>query len=114
MANDKTIWEFLKSQGLNDYGAAGLMGNLYAESGLSPTNLQNTYNNKFGMTDDEYTAAVDAGRYGNFVHDSARVLWHLRNGLSGAENKVLVLQNPPASIWGSDNALITSRAKFWL
>ena len=51
MANDKTIWEFLKSQGLNDYGAAGLMGNLYAESGLSPTNLQNTYNNKFGMTD---------------------------------------------------------------
>ena len=71
MANDKTIWEFLKSQGLNDYGAAGLMGNLYAESGLSPTNLQNTYNNKFGMTDDEYTADVDAGRYGNFVHDSA-------------------------------------------
>lgn len=71
MANDKTIWEFLKSQGLNDYGAAGLMGNLYAESGLSPTNLQNTYNNKFGMTDDEYTAAVDAGRYGNFIRDSA-------------------------------------------
>ena len=34
MANDKTIWEFLKSQGLNDYGVAGLMGNLYAESGL--------------------------------------------------------------------------------
>lgn len=71
MANDKTIWGFLKSQGLNDYGAAGLMGNLYAESGLSPTNLQNTYNNKLGMTDNEYTDAVDTGRYVNFVHDSA-------------------------------------------
>ena len=87
MANDKTIWEFLKSQGLNDYGAAGLMGNLYAESGLSPTNLQNTYNNKFGMTDDEYTAAVDAGRYGNFVHDSAGyglaqwTFWSRKQGL---------------------------------
>lgn len=71
MANDKTIWEFLKSHGLNDYGAAGLMGNLYAESGLLPTNLQNTYNNKFDMSDDEYTTAVDNGSYGNFVHDSA-------------------------------------------
>lgn len=87
MANDKTIWEFLKSQGLNDYGAAGLMGNLYAESGLSPTNLQNTYNNKFGMTDDEYTAAVDAGRYGNFIHDSAGyglaqwTFWSRKQGL---------------------------------
>ena len=87
MTNDKTIWEFLKSQGLNDYGAAGLMGNLYAESGLSPTNLQNTYNNKFGMTDDEYTAAVDAGRYGNFVHDSAGyglaqwTFWSRKQGL---------------------------------
>ena len=87
MANDKTIWEFLKSQGLNDYGAAGLMGNLYAESGLSPTNLQNTYNNKFGMTDDEYTADVDAGRYGNFVHDSAGyglaqwTFWSRKQGL---------------------------------
>lgn len=87
MANDKTIWEFLKSKGLNDYGAAGLMGNLYAESGLLPTNLQNTYNNKFGMTDDEYTAAVDNGSYGNFVHDSAGyglaqwTFWSRKEGL---------------------------------
>lgn len=71
MANDKTIWEFLKAKGLNDFGAAGLMGNLYAESGLSPTNLQNTYNNKFCMTDEEYTTSVDRGSYKNFVRDSA-------------------------------------------
>ena len=45
MANDKRIWEFLKSYGLYDYGAAGLMGNLYAESCLNPQNLQNTYLN---------------------------------------------------------------------
>lgn len=87
MANDKTIWNFLKSRGLNDYGAAGLMGNLFAESGLSPTNLQNTYNNKFDMTDDEYTTSVDNGRYGNFVHDSAGyglaqwTFWSRKQGL---------------------------------
>lgn len=38
-ADPKIIWDFLKNQGLNDFGIAGLMGNLYAESGLKPINL---------------------------------------------------------------------------
>lgn len=46
-------------------------GNLYAESGLRPNNLQNTYEGKFGMADAEYTELVDKGRYTNFVRDSA-------------------------------------------
>lgn len=70
-ANPKEIWDFLKAKGLNDYGIAGLMGNLYAESGLKPTNLQNTYEKKLGYTDAEYTAAVDQKIYNNFVNDSA-------------------------------------------
>ena len=70
-ADPQVIWDFLKSQGLNDYGIAGLMGNLYAESGLKPTNLQNTYEKKLGYTDAEYTAAVDQKIYDNFVNDSA-------------------------------------------
>lgn len=52
-------------------GVAGLMGNLYAESGLNPQNLQNTYEKRLGFTDAEYTAAVDSGKYSNFVRDSA-------------------------------------------
>lgn len=47
------------------------MGNLYAESGLNPKNLQNTYEKKLGMTDEEYTSAVDAGTYANFAKDGA-------------------------------------------
>lgn len=47
------------------------MGNLYAESGLKPTNLQNTFEKKLGMSDDEYTKAVDDKTYTNFVKDSA-------------------------------------------
>ena len=70
-ADPKVIWNFFKAQGLNDYGIAGLMGNLYAESGLKPTNLQNAYEKSLGMTDAEYTAAVDAGIYTNFVNDKA-------------------------------------------
>lgn len=70
-ANPKIVWDFFKSQGLNDFGIAGLMGNLYAESGLKPINLQSTYEKKLGYTDAEYTAAVDQGIYTNFVNDSA-------------------------------------------
>jgi len=69
--NEEKIWNFLTGNGLNSYGAAGLMGNLFAESGLNPHNLQNTYEKKLGYTDDDYTDAVDSGKYTGFVHDSA-------------------------------------------
>ena len=66
---EKTIWDALMGFIGNAYGAAGLMGNLYAESALNPKNLQNNGNKALGMTDDEFTAAMDAGAYGNFVND---------------------------------------------
>lgn len=69
--NEERIWNYLKAKGLNDYGVAGCMGNLFAESALKPNNLQNTYEKKLGYTDDEYVAAVDSGKYTNFVRDSA-------------------------------------------
>ena len=68
---EKAIWDFLMGKIGNACGTAGLMGNLYAESALKPTNLQNTYEKTLGMTDVEYTAAVDNGSYINFVRDSA-------------------------------------------
>lgn len=69
--NEATIWNFLKSNGLNDYGAAGLMGNLFAESGLKPNNLQNSYESALNMNDNAYVSAVDSGRYTNFTNDRA-------------------------------------------
>ncbi len=69
--NAKTIWDFLKGKGLNDYAVAGLMGNLKAESSLEPKNLQGSYERKLGFTDESYTAAVDNGSYNNFVRDKA-------------------------------------------
>jgi hypothetical protein len=55
----------------NEYGAAGLMGNLNAECALRSNNLQQTYEKSLGYTDETYTAAVDNGTYTNFVKDSA-------------------------------------------
>lgn len=67
----KTIWDFFTGKGLNAYAVAGLMGNLSAESGLLPNNLQNAFEKKLGHTDATYTAAVDSGTYTNFVRDGA-------------------------------------------
>ena len=66
---EKVIWDTLMNFIGNTYGAAGLMGNLYAESALNPKNLQNNGNKALGMTDDEFTSAMDAGAYSNFVGD---------------------------------------------
>lgn len=65
MSNESIIWNYLitKDRIGNPYGVAGLMGNLYAESGLNPINLENTGNKKLGMTDIEYTENVDNGTY---------------------------------------------------
>ena len=68
---EEQIWRFLKAQGMTDAGAAGLMGNLYAESGLRPNNLQNTYEGRLGYRDAEYTEMVDKGTYTAFATDKA-------------------------------------------
>ena len=60
-ATERTIWNYFIVKGMSPAGVAGLMGNLYAESGLNPQNLQNTYEKRLGFTDAEYTAAVDSG-----------------------------------------------------
>ena len=70
--NERKIWAALIAlTGGNACGAAGLMGNLYAESALNPKNLQQSFEKKLGMTDDSYTKAVDSGAYANFVRDGA-------------------------------------------
>ncbi len=70
-ADEKKLWDFLYAKIGNEYGVAGLMGNLYAESALRSNNLQNTYEKSLGYTDDAYTVAVDNGSYTNFVNDRA-------------------------------------------
>ena len=67
---EKRIWDFLKAEGFNDFGIAGLMGNLFAESGLRPNNMEDKYQSKIGYNDESYTRSVDNGTYTNFVKDA--------------------------------------------
>ena len=71
MTNKETIWQFFKSAGLSNAGAAGLMGNLEAESGFNPKNLEDSFEEKLGFTDETYTTAVDEGEYDHFSNDGA-------------------------------------------
>ena len=67
----KDLFDYFVSLGLTPEGTAGLLANIRAESAFNPKNLQNSYNKKLNMTDDEYTAKVDDGSYKNFVRDAA-------------------------------------------
>ncbi len=71
MNNEVLIWNFFKSNNFSDYGIASIMGNLYAESGLNPLNLQNYFNSQLNYSDKDYTFAVDNNIYTNFVYDCA-------------------------------------------
>lgn len=63
------IYNILRASGITHAGACGILGNLEAESALSPTNLENSYENRSGYTDFSYTKAVDNGTYTNFSND---------------------------------------------
>lgn len=66
----KYLFKHLIAAGTTFEGACAILGNVQAESGFVPNNLENSYNRALGMTDEQYTAAVDNGTYTNFVHDS--------------------------------------------
>lgn len=70
-ARQQQIWNYLLEITGNAYAAAGLMGNLYAESGLIPTNLQDACETSLGYEDGTYTEAVDSGTYSDFATDWA-------------------------------------------
>lgn len=62
---EQRIWNFLISQGFNAFAVAGIMGNLHAESGLRPNNVEDSS----GQADSAYTQKVDNGSYTNFIND---------------------------------------------
>lgn len=63
------IAEECRKAGMTLAGAAGVLANIEAESAFKSTNLQDSYNASLHVSDDDYTAQVDAGSR-NFI-DSA-------------------------------------------
>lgn len=59
----KFLWNFFVKKGFSKHGVAGLLDNIAVESGFNPKNLEGKGNNALKMTDEEYTKAVDSGKY---------------------------------------------------
>ena len=59
VSNEQAIWDYFYTHLGNEYGVAGLMGNLYAESGLYPDRVQGDI--PYSSYSKEYTADVDSG-----------------------------------------------------
>lgn len=64
------IWAYLYAKTGNEYGTAGLMGNLQAESGLIPYRLQGDFSSGYTASI-RYTNGVDSGTIteNTFEHD---------------------------------------------
>ena len=69
--NASTIKNYLMGKGFTKAGAAGVMGNLYAESGLNPRVYERSKHKKIGLSDEEYIRKTNDGSYKNFVNDKA-------------------------------------------
>lgn len=67
------IYNYFRGKGLTVAGTCGLLGNLYAESGIRSNNLQNSFEKVLHMNDVEYTNAVNNGSYNReqFCRDGA-------------------------------------------
>ena len=69
--NEKVLYiaEQCRQAGCTLAGAAGIIANIEAESAFKPHNLQDTHNTLLGVSDEDYTAQVDAGAR-NFIDDA--------------------------------------------
>lgn len=93
MSAEKHIYDRLMEV-FSEAGTVAIMGNWFAESGFNSNNLQNSFNKKLGMTDEEYTKAVNDGSYNNFIHDGAGyglaqwTFWSRKQGLLNYANGI--------------------------
>lgn len=70
--NESKIWATLRHIGFTQNASAGIMANIFVESGFKPDNVQNSFEKRLG-SDDEYTKRVNERSYSReqFATDSA-------------------------------------------
>ena len=66
---ERQVYDILINSGISHAGACGILANAQAESDLRSNNMENYYNKKFGVTDEEYTQLSDLEQV-DFVNDA--------------------------------------------
>jgi hypothetical protein len=69
--NASKIKNYLRSHKFTSAGAAGLMGNLEAESGLRPDVYEYSKQKIIGLSQADYIRKTNDGSYKNFIRDGA-------------------------------------------
>ena len=66
------MWNYLIKQGLTKAGAAGLMGNLKADSSVRSILYEESYKKKLNLSNQEYVDKVNNGDYSEdqFINDN--------------------------------------------
>lgn len=83
---EEQMWNFFMARVGNAYGVAALMGHWFAESGLNPRNLQNSFEKKLGYTDEAIRRLLTTAAIRILSMTAPDMGWH--NGLSGAESRI--------------------------
>ena len=71
MTVPETIYARVKAAGFTTEAACALLAQIQKESLFKPNNLEDSRNQRLGMTDEQYTQAVDNGSYTSFANDAA-------------------------------------------
>ena len=61
------IYQQLRKTGVTKEGACAVLGNVQAESAFRANNLQDSFNQRLGISDEEFVRRVDAGDYALFM-----------------------------------------------
>lgn len=80
---EEKIWFAVCAAGYSEYQAAGVLANLWAESGIRTNNMENSYEAKLGFSDETYTEAIDSGAYSIDRFSSDSVGYGLAQWTSG-------------------------------
>jgi hypothetical protein len=100
-ANKKQIWDFLKSKGLSDTAAAGIMGNMEQESAFMPDAVNSLGCSGivqwcFGRNDQMRQWATENGRDWTCLGSQLDFMWHevTETGESGVMDKLNAAKTP--------------------
>ena len=125
--NEKLCWDFLTRKGMTKAGAAGMMGNLQAESNIRSVVYEDAFKPVIGLTDQEYVDRVNSGAYTEytFVHDQVgfglaqwtyytrkQALYNMCHGQIGSMDCQLnyLITELPADFSGVYNVLVSSNS----
>lgn len=100
--NAYSIYAKITAGGLTHVAACAMIGNWEAESTLNPINVEDRLHNDTGLTDTEYTAAVDAGAWPNFATDGYGYGYYQLTYSARKQNFLSFVKERGASIGNGD------------